>query len=105
VVVHHRDWSYLFDWLGMLEAGTLEPRPGLPTSAGHLVELKDALTENPARLIIHTAYQTDRPARRLAEMTDIPVVELPYTVGGAPGTDDLFGLFDVTLNRLLDAVQ
>jgi zinc/manganese transport system substrate-binding protein len=105
VVVHHRDWSYLFEWLGLLEAGTLEPRPGLPTSAGHLVELKDALAETPARLIIHTAYQTDRPAKRLAEMSAIPVVELPYTIGGAPGTDDLFGLYDVTLQRLLEVVR
>jgi zinc/manganese transport system substrate-binding protein len=105
VVVHHRDWSYLFDWLGLVEVGALEPRPGLPTSAGHLVELKNALADEPARLIVHTAYQTDRPARRLSEMTGIPVIELPYTPGGAPGTNDLFGLFEVTLKRLLDAVR
>jgi len=105
VVVHHRDWSYLFDWLGMREAGALEPRPGLPTSAGHLVELKNSLAEHPARLIVHTAYQTDRPARRLSEMTGIPVVELPYTVGGAPGAEDLFGLYEVTLGRLLERVR
>jgi zinc/manganese transport system substrate-binding protein len=30
-------------------------------------------------------------------------VELPYTVGGSPGAKDLFGLFDDTLNRLLQA--
>ena len=105
VVVHHRDWSYLFDWLGIVEAGALEPRPGLPTSAGHLVQLKNDLAKDPAKLIIHTAYQTDRPAKRLSEMSGMPVVELPYTVGGAPGAEELFGLFDVTLNRLLEAAR
>jgi zinc/manganese transport system substrate-binding protein len=36
---------------------------------------------------------------------DVPVVELPFTVGGTDGADDLFGLFDVTLKRLTGALQ
>jgi zinc/manganese transport system substrate-binding protein len=105
VVVHHRDWSYLFDWLGIVTAGTLEPRPGLPTSPGHLSELKEKLAADPAKMIIHTAYQSDRAARRLSQLTGIPVVELPYTVGGSEQADSLSGLFDITLERLLRATQ
>jgi zinc/manganese transport system substrate-binding protein len=103
VVVHHKDWVYLFDWLGIDIAGALEPKPGLPTTAGHLASLKRELEQNPARMIVHTAYQSDRAAKRLSQMSGLPVVELPYTVGGAKGADDLFGLFDVTLERLLEA--
>ena len=36
VVTTHRDSPYLFAWLGLREVATLEPRPGLPPSAGHL---------------------------------------------------------------------
>lgn len=105
VVVHHRDWSYLFDWLGIETAATLEPRPGLPTSPRYLSELKTKLSANPARMIVHTAYQSNRAARRLSQLTGIPVVELPYTVGGSEQASDLTALFDVTLERLLQAIR
>lgn len=100
-VVHHKDWVYLFDWLGIVEAGALEPKPGLPTSVGHLAKLKRELEAEPARVILHTAYQSDRAARRLSQMSGIPVVALPYTVGGDKQAVDLFSLFDLTLERLL----
>ncbi len=105
IVVHHKDWVYLCDWLGIEIAGALEPRPGLPTSAGHLAGLRRELANKPAGMIVHTAYQSERAARRLSQMSGIPVVELPYTVGGAKGAVDLFGLFEVTLERLLGAVK
>lgn len=100
MVVHHRDWIYLFDWLGIEIAGALEPKPGLPTTAGHLVSLKQNLASNPAKMIVHTTYQNPRAAKRLSQMTKIPVVELPYTVGGDPEVKDLFSLFEVTIKKL-----
>ena len=100
MVVHHRDWVYLFDWLGIEIAGALEPKPGLPTTAGHLVSLKQNLASNPAIMIVHTTYQNPRAAKRLSQMTKIPVVELPYTVGGDPEVKDLFSLFEVTIKKL-----
>jgi zinc/manganese transport system substrate-binding protein len=104
-VVHHKDLVYLFDWLDMVEAGTLEPKPGLPTSVGHLTTLKRKLEREPAKMILHTAYQNDRAARRLAQMSGTAVVELPYTVGGSDRAGDLFALFDETIERLLAATQ
>lgn len=104
-VVHHKDWVYLFDWLGMIEAGALEPKPGLPASPGHLASLKSVMEKNPAAMIIRTPYQPERASRWLSRQTDIPTVVLPYTVGGSDEADDLFGLFDQTLARLLKEMQ
>ncbi|MNC86915.1 hypothetical protein D3C83_26020 [compost metagenome] len=61
------------------------------------------LERTPARMVIRAAYQDPRPAQWLSEHSGLPVVELPFSVGGAPGADDLFGLFEVTLERLLQA--
>lgn len=105
IVVHHRDWVYLFDWLGIEIAGALEPKPGLPTTAGHLVSLKQTLTSKPASMIVHTIYQNPRAAKRLSKMTNIPVVDLPYTVGGDKAAKDLFSLFDVTIKKLTGVLQ
>lgn len=101
VVSTHRDSSYLYAWLGLREVATLEPKPGIPPSAGHLEKVLAGLKAQPARMALRAAYQDPKPAQWIADRTGIPVVELPFTVGGAPGTDDLFGYFDVTIERLL----
>ena len=103
VVVHHKGLTYLADWLGLEVLGDLEPKPGVEPSAAHLAALLGTLERRPARLILRSAYQSPRPAQWLADKAAIAAVELPYTVGGAPGTEDLFGLFEVTLSRLLQA--
>lgn len=105
VVAHHTDWAYLYDWLGLVAAGTLEPRPGVPPSMAHLAALKQNLARAPARVIVRTPYQDPRPGEWLAQQTGIPVVVLPYTVGGTERATDLFRLFDDTLDRLLTAAR
>ena len=103
VVVHHRNWSYLADWLGLTVIGELEPKPGMEPTASHLAELLETLKATPARMVLHAAYESPKASEWLAGRASIPAVELPYTVGGSPGAKDLFGLFDDTLNRLLQA--
>ena len=105
VVVHHKDWRYLFDWLGIVEAGTLEPKPGVPPSAAYLAQLKARLDDTPAQMAIHAAYQNKRPAQWLSQRAGIPTVELPYTVGGSKRAQDLFTLYDDTIERLLAALK
>jgi zinc/manganese transport system substrate-binding protein len=100
VVVHHRDLSYLLAWLGMREAGALEPKPGLPPSSAHLAQLLDALKRQPARAVLRSAYGDPRPAQWLAERAAIPAIVLPFTVGGSDKARDLFGLYEDTLARL-----
>jgi zinc/manganese transport system substrate-binding protein len=104
-VAHHKDWVYLYDWLGMKDAGVLESKPGIPPTAGQLAELKARLAREPARLILITPHQDPRAARWLAEQTGMPVVELPYTVGGNPRANDLVSLFDDTVERLLAGLK
>jgi zinc/manganese transport system substrate-binding protein len=104
IVVHHRDWVYMFDWLDIETAGALEPKPGLPTTMGHLVALKNKLVSEPASMIVHTSYQNPQAANRFSKMSHLPVVELPYTVG-SEGVKDLFSLFDVTIDKLVGAMK
>jgi zinc/manganese transport system substrate-binding protein len=105
VVVYHRDLSYLTHWLGMREAGSLEPKPGLPPSTAHMGELVARLAREPAKAVVRSAYNDPRPAEWLAARARIPVVNVPYTVGGTDKARDLFGLFDETIERLLAAAR
>jgi len=103
VVVIHKDQVYLCNWLGMREIAAIEPKPGVPPSAGYLGELVTKLAATPPKMILRNAYNDPKAADWLSERIHVPVVLLPYTVGGTPAAKDLFGLFDDTLNRLLAA--
>jgi zinc/manganese transport system substrate-binding protein len=105
LVVHHKNLSYLIDWLGMREVGALEPKPGLPANAAHLAQLLERLKRDPAKAVVRAAYNESRAADWLAERARIPSVMLPFTVGGSERATDLFGLFDDTLARLLQAAN
>lgn len=105
IVVYHRDLTYLINWLELREAGSLEPKPGIPPSTAHLTELLALLARNPAKAVARSAYNDPRSAEWLAGRAKIPVVSLPFTVGGSDTARDLFGLFDDTIARLLAAVR
>jgi zinc/manganese transport system substrate-binding protein len=105
VVVMHSDQAYLRNWLGMQELAAIEPKPGVPPSAGHLAQLVSKLSATPPRMILRNAYNDPKPADWLAKRIDAPVVLLPFSVGGTPEAKDLFGLFDDTLDRLLAAIS
>jgi zinc/manganese transport system substrate-binding protein len=105
VVVIHRDQVYLCNWLGLKELAAIEPKPGVPPSAGYLASLVTKLTATPPKLIMRRAYNDPKAADWLAERIHAPVVLLPYAVGGTPQATDLFTLFDDTINRLLAALK
>ncbi|MEZ5615595.1 MAG: zinc ABC transporter substrate-binding protein [Rhodocyclaceae bacterium] len=116
VIAQHKSFSYLFNWLGLVEAGTLEPKPGIEPGSAHLAQLlaqAQARPEGgassargstpgvqPARLILRTPFDSPRPGEWLAERSGLPLVTLPFTVGGSERAQDLFGLFDDTLAKL-----
>ncbi len=105
VLVHHQSFVYLADWLGMKEVGTLEPKPGIEPSSGHLSSLLAGQQTRPAKMVLRTAYQQAGPSQWIADKTGLPAVLLPYTVGGTAEAKDLFGLFDDTVQRLLKGLR
>jgi zinc/manganese transport system substrate-binding protein len=105
VVEHHKNMEYLANWLGLRIVGVLESKPGVEPSAAHLSGLLNELQRQPARMVLRSAYQDDRASRWLADRARIPAVELPFTVGGDAAAKDLFGVFDVSINRLLGALK
>ena len=97
--------SYLFAWLGLREVAALEPKPGLPPTTAHLSELLARLAQDPAKAVVRSAYSDPRGGEWLSERAKIPVIVLPFTVGGSDKAQDLFGLFDDTLARLLAMIK
>lgn len=105
IVVIHKDQAYLARWLGLSQVAAIEPKPGVPPSAGYLAELVSTLSASPPKMILRNAYNDPKAADWLAQKIGAPVVTLPFSVGGTPEAKDLFGLFDETLRRLQAAVK
>ncbi|MET0856303.1 MAG: zinc ABC transporter substrate-binding protein [Telluria sp.] len=103
IVEHHKNMEYLMNWLGMRQVGTLEAKPGVEPSAAHLGQLLAQLQRQPAKMVLRAGYQDARPSQWLAERARIPAVLVPFTVGADDKVTDLFSLFDVTVQRLLEA--
>lgn len=105
VITHHRSWSYLIDWLGFELVDTLEPKPGIPPTTGHLEALLQTVRNKPVLALIRTPYDPDDASEWLASKTGTAALELPYTVGGADSVTDLFSLYDQTLEKLNESAN
>jgi zinc/manganese transport system substrate-binding protein len=105
IAVQHKAFPYLENWLGLKEVAVLEPKPGVEPAVSHLAEVAAQLKTTPAKAVLRAAYQSPRPAEWLSEHAGIPVVVLPFTVGGSDRAKDLFGLFDDRLDQLLKATR
>lgn len=105
VIEHHKEVSYLFNWLGISVVGSLEPKPGVEPTSGHLLELVENQKAHPARMIVPTSNRDPKPSQWLSERIKIPVATVPLTVGGSPGAKDLFSLYDDAIKSLLAGLK
>lgn len=103
IVVQHRGFPYLNNWLGLKQVAELEPKPGMEPGAAHLSQVLNELQQ--AKMVLRAAYQDGRSSQWIAEHAHIAAVILPYTVGGTTQAIDLFGLFDDTIARLLAGLK
>jgi len=105
ILVQHRGFPYLTNWLGLKEVGALEPKPGIEPTSAHLSDVLSLTQRQPVKMVIRAAYQDPRASEWIASRAKITAVALPFTVGGTDGAKDLFGLFDDTVHRLLAGLK
>lgn len=105
VAVQHNAFPYLENWLGLKRVAVLESKPGVAPSVAHLSSVLEGLKTSPAKMVLRAAYQPERPSAWLAQRAGIAVAVLPFTVGGSARADNLYALFDDTVDRLLEAAK
>lgn len=105
IAAQHKSWIYLLNRFGIVEAAVLEPKPGVPAGAGYIAQMVDELPRKKVRMILYAAYQDPKPSAFIAGKTGIPVVLLPFTVGGSDQATDLIAMYDDTVRRLLAGLK
>jgi len=104
VVVYHRSWPYFLDRFGILQAGTVEPKPRVAPTASHLKQLIEEMKEQHVDVVLREPYQHPEAADHIAEATGATVLELSTHPGYPEGVDGIIEHFDYNLAQLAKAL-
>jgi len=105
IVTYHPSWPNFARHFGLEIAGTVEPKPGIPPSPSHTLEIINLIKDQKIKPIIMEPYFDRKTPDFIAEKTGAKVVVLFPSVGGKPGLDDYFKLFDYDVNELVKALR
>jgi len=105
VVTYHRSWPNLVKRFGLDVVGYVEPKPGIPPSPGHIVELMRMMKRDNVKLILVEPYFDLKTPNSVAAQTGAQVVVLLPSVGGEKEVTDYFKLFDYDVNLMVRAFQ
>jgi ABC-type Zn uptake system ZnuABC Zn-binding protein ZnuA len=88
VLQYHESWDYFCEAMGLEIVGSLEPKPGIPPTPGHLRQVVEQARAREARLILVEPYYPKRPVRFVEEKAGVEAVRLPLYLGGKKGIED-----------------
>jgi len=103
LIAYHEDLSYICEFYGIEQIGTIEVKPGVPPTASHLHHLEQDAENIGAEVIVHNQAQSERVPNRLGEKLGIPVVEIANAVGAQSEITTWIGLQHYNLGQLLEA--
>jgi zinc/manganese transport system substrate-binding protein len=103
IVTYHRSWPNFAEHFGLNVIGYVEPRPGIPPSPQHTVELIAQMKRESVRVIVVEPYFDLKTPNSVARETGGQVVVLMPSVGGEKEITDYFKLFDYDIAKLKQA--
>jgi len=103
VVTYHRSWPNFAEHFGLNVVGYVEPRPGIPPSPQHTVELIGQMRRDGVKIIMVEPYFDLKTPNSIARETGAQVVVLMPSVGGEKEITDYFKLFDYDIAKLKKA--
>jgi zinc/manganese transport system substrate-binding protein len=101
----HRTLTYFLDWSGLVSAGELEPRPGVPPPPSHLADLVLVAKRDGVKAISVENYYDTKSAEVVARHSGAKIVQIPGDVGGEPGIDTYEKYVDALVRRLAGALE
>lgn len=105
VITYHRSWPNFLKYFGLVSMGEIEPRPGIPPTPSHTLELINMMKRENVKIILVEPYFDLKTPNSIARNTGAQVVVLPPSVGGEKEITDYFKLFDYDLALLIKAFQ
>jgi zinc/manganese transport system substrate-binding protein len=104
-ISYHPDMIYFAERFGMEAAGTIEIRPGVDPTPGHIVSLEERMRREGIKVVVRERHYPAGLAETIAQRTGAKLVELPAMVGGVPEARDYVSFIDYNIRTMLKAVQ
>ncbi len=105
VVTYHETFTYFLRRFGLEQAGSIEDRPGIPPSPGHLAGLIRTIKDQKVRVIMAEPWADQRAVELVARESGVRALALPSSVGGVRGVDSYVAFFDHNVKALADALR
>ncbi|MGD1154169.1 MAG: metal ABC transporter substrate-binding protein [Syntrophales bacterium] len=99
-IAYHKYFEYMANEFVFKLVDYVEPKPGIPPSAGHIEKLIETIKKTKVNGILVTPSQGKEEAEALAKKTGVRVIIIPQDVGSVPGTNDWFSFMDTVLSSL-----
>jgi ABC-type Zn uptake system ZnuABC Zn-binding protein ZnuA len=105
VVTYHRSWPNFCDHFGLQVVDYVEPKPGIPPSPVHTLEVINTMKREGIKLILVEPYFDLRAPNKIAQDVGGQVAVLLPSVGGVKQVTDYFQLFDYDINLLVSLFE
>ena len=105
IVTYHNSLPNFVRHFGLVVVDHVEPKPGIPPSPSHTLELINEIKDQKIKVIIMEPYFDRKTPDSIAERTGSKVVVMYPSVGGRPELDDYFKLFDYNIDQLVKALK
>jgi len=103
VITYHRSWPNFCDRFGLDVVDYIEPRPGIPPTPSHTLEVINTMKRENIKLILVEPYFDLRTPNSIAQNTGGEVMQMMPSVGGVKEITNYFQLFDYDINLLVNA--
>jgi len=105
IVTYHKSWPNFAKAFKLDVVGYLEPKPGIPPSPQHKLEIVNLMNAQKVPLILMEVYFDEKDPNFIASKTGARVVILTPSVGGVPAAKDYVSLFDTDIDLIVDALS
>jgi zinc/manganese transport system substrate-binding protein len=105
VVTYHRSWPNFCERFGLDVIGYVEPKPGIPPSPGHTLDLIATMKREKVKLLLVEPYFDSKTPDSIGRETGAAVLVMPPSVGGEKDITDYIKLFDHDVALVTGALQ
>ena len=105
MVTYHRSFPNFAERFGLEIIGYVEPKPGIPPSPSHTLDLIQEMKRQQIKIILMEPYFDQKTPNAIGSQTGAQVLVMPPSVGGEKTVTDYFKLFDYDVNLLVNALK
>ena len=103
VACYHKEWDYFSREYGIPCIDYIEPKPGIPPTPGHVLEVINEMRDQHIQVLLSTNYYDRNQVLEVAQKTGAKAVIVPSNTNGAPGINTYFDLMNLWITELARA--